>query len=62
MEEKKRKLKRNDGDDKEIIGNIIGDEGAKALSEMLRVNTTLTSLDLSSEKQKKRKKRAMSDD
>ena len=32
-----------------MIGNNIGDEGAKAMSEMLKVNTTLTSLDLFSE-------------
>ena len=32
-----------------ILGNGIGDEGAKAISEMLKKNTTLTSLDLGSE-------------
>ena len=38
----------------------IGVEGAKALSEMLKVNTTLTSLDLYGEEEErieKRKKR-----
>ena len=35
--------------------NDIGDEGAKALSEMMKVNTTLTSLDLSSEIIQKKK-------
>ena len=29
----------------------MGDEGAKAMSEMLKVNTTLTSLDLSGEEE-----------
>ena len=29
-----------------MTDNGIGDEGAKAVSEMLKVNTTLTSLDL----------------
>ena len=29
-----------------MIGNKIGDEGAKTLCETLRVNTTLTSLNL----------------
>ena len=33
-----------------MIGNNIGDEGAKAMSEMLKVNTTLTSLDLGGER------------
>ena len=28
------------------IGNEIGDEGAKAISESLKINTSLTSLDL----------------
>ena len=30
-----------------MTGNEIRDEGAKAMSEVLKVNTTLTSLDLS---------------
>ena len=34
-----------------MTGNQIGDEGAKAISEMLKVNTTLTSLDLSREEE-----------
>ena len=41
--------------------NEIGDEGAKAMSEMMKVNSTLTSLNLGSEEErrerKKRKKR-----
>ena len=32
-----------------ILGNGIGDEGVKTISEMLKKNTTLTSLDLGSE-------------
>lgn len=35
-----------------MTDNGIGDEGAKALSQMLKVNTTLTSLDLFSEKER----------
>lgn len=42
-----------------MTDNVIGDEGAKAMSEMLKVNTSLTTLDLGSvsEKKKKIKKR-----
>ena len=29
-----------------VIGNKVGDEGAKALSSMIEMNTTLKSLDL----------------
>ena len=36
-------------------GNNIGDKGAKAISKMLKVNTTLMSLDLRSRKEEKRK-------
>ena len=32
-----------------MTGNGIGDEGAKAMSEMLKVNSTLTELDLGCE-------------
>ena len=34
-----------------MTGNEIRDEGAKAISEMLKVNTTLISLDLGCEKE-----------
>ena len=34
-----------------MIGNRIGDEGAKAISETLKVNTSLTSLNLSCEEE-----------
>ena len=37
--------------------NWIGVEGAKSMSEMLQVNTTLTSLGLSSEEKRKKEKR-----
>ena len=36
-----------------MTDNKIGDEGAKAMSEMMKANTTLTSLDLSSEEERK---------
>ena len=36
-----------------MTDNQIGDEGAKAMSEMMKANTTLTSLDLSSEEERK---------
>ena len=44
-----------------MTGNWIGDEGAKAMSEMLKVNTTLKTLYLQcesekSETERKRKK------
>ena len=38
-----------------MIGNEIGDEGAKVMSEMLRVNTTLTELNLEGEKERREK-------
>ena len=37
-----------------MTGNEIGVEGAKAMSEMLKVNTTLTSLILMSEEEERR--------
>ena len=40
-----------------MTDNGIGDEGANTLSEMLKVNTTLTSLDLTCEKEQRREKR-----
>ena len=40
-----------------MTGNEIGDEGAKAISEMIRVNTTLTTLDLSCEEEGKGKEK-----
>ena len=38
-----------------MTGNRIGDEGAKAMSEMLKVNSTLTELDLGCEEERKEK-------
>ena len=42
-----------------MTGNVIGDEGAKAISEMLNVNTTVSKLSIGGEKyiwKRKRKK------
>ena len=39
-----------------MTDNEIGEEGVKALSEMLKVNTTLTSLHLSNEKDERKGK------
>ena len=43
----------NEMNDERLIGNAIGDEGAKSLSEVLKTNTTLTSLSLWSEEEGK---------
>ena len=40
-----------------MTGNGIRDEGAKSLSEMLKVNNTLTSLNLGCEEEEKKGKR-----
>ena len=40
-----------------MTGNKIGVEGAKAMSEMLKKNTTLTSLDLHSEEEERKEKK-----
>ena len=39
-----------------MTDNWIGAEGAKAMSEMMKVNTTLTSLDLGGEEERKEKR------
>ena len=39
-----------------MTGNGIGDEGAKALSEMLKVTTTLLTLGLESEEERRERK------
>ena len=39
-----------------MTGKRIGDEGAKAMSEMMKVNSTLTTLDLGSEEERKEKR------
>lgn len=38
-----------------MIGNYIGEKGVKILSETLKTNTTLKSLDLSCVKKKKKR-------
>ena len=40
-----------------MTDNVIGDEGAKSMSEMMKVNTTLTALGLRGEEERKEKKR-----
>ena len=40
-----------------IKDNVIGDEGAKTMAEMLKVNTTLTSLNLNGKGERKGKER-----
>ena len=42
---------------KEWIGNGIGDEGAKTISESLKINTSLTTLNLMSDKKIRNEKR-----
>ena len=41
------KKKENENEMNKWTGNEIGDEGASKISESLKVNTTLTKLDLS---------------
>ena len=43
---------------KEQAGNEIGVEGARALSEALKANTTLTTLDLACVKQQQQKRQS----
>ena len=40
-----------------MTGNKIGDEGAKVMSEILKVNTTLTELNLESKEKEKSEER-----
>ena len=40
-----------------MTDNLIGVEGAKSMSEMLKVNTTLTSLNLFCAEEEKRKEK-----
>ena len=42
---------------KEWIDNKIGDEGSKAISESLKINTSLTELDLRGDEKIRNKKR-----
>ena len=39
-----------------MTGNEIGDEGAKAMSEMMKVNSTLTTLNLRGEEERKERR------
>ena len=52
---KKRKKKKDKSE--WMTGNVIGRTGAKAISEILKMNTTLKSLNLSCEKEEKRKRK-----
>ena len=45
-----------------MTDNNIGDEGAKALSEMLKVNTTLTWLGLGGEEEEKKTRKNKRED
>ena len=47
----------NEKEMKKWIGNRIGDEGAKTMSESLKINTSLTELDLRSDEKDKKWKR-----
>ena len=40
-----------------MAGNGIGDEGVKAVIEMLKVNTTLTELNVTSDEERKKKEK-----
>ena len=42
---------------KEWIGNEIGTEGAKTISESLKINTSLTSLNLGCDEEDKKRRR-----
>ena len=44
-----------------MTGNEIGGEGAKALSEMLEVNKTITTLNLGCEKESKERRKRNND-
>ena len=54
---KKEKRKEKEKKEERMTDNEIGDEGAKALSEMLKVNTTLKRLNLSCEKERKKERK-----
>ena len=40
-----------------MTDNKIGDEGAKAMSEMVKVNSSLTTLDLGGEEERKEREK-----
>ena len=52
-----RKKEREEREKERLTENKIGDEGAKAMSEMLKVNSTLTTLDLGGEEERKEKEK-----
>ena len=45
-----------------LPGNKIGDEGAKGLSEMMKMNKTLTSLDLTGKEEEKVREKGKKDE
>ncbi len=49
MNKNERKMEGNENERNKWTGNEIGDEGANKISETLKVNTTLTELDLGSD-------------
>ena len=53
--EKREKRERKEKEER-MTGNGIGDEGAKAISEMLKVNSTLTELNLRGEEERKERR------
>ena len=54
----RKKEKREEKEKEELkTGNDIGDEGAKSMSEMLKVNSALTTLNLWSEEERKEKRK-----
>ena len=56
VRKKKEKEKEREKKD-ELTANDIGVEGAKAMSEILKENTTLTELDLGSEEEERKEKK-----
>ena len=53
----KEERKEENKNDEQWIGNEIGCEGAKAISESLKINTSLTELDLRGDEKIRNKKR-----
>ena len=52
---KSKKEKRKE--EERMTDNVIGDEGTETMSEILKVNSTLTSLNLRSEEERKEKEK-----
>ena len=57
MRKKENRKERKEKKEERITGNGIGVEGAKSMSEMLKVNTTLTTLNLGGEEEEIKEKR-----